>query len=76
MPFRNMKSWVMCIVLHSFCHADIQFWKESYKIADTPPLAPFISDLIQQVFICGKTVNLMRLTAPNVSTNSSQCEQE
>lgn len=53
----------------SHVNLDGHYWTEGYTLVDPDPLkaAPsFLADLTYDIFLCGKSINLLRLCNPQV----------
>ena len=57
--------------LWAVCCADRHYWTDSYTLSVSGetgrPTPAFLSDLANEIFVCGKSLNLLRCVSPQVS---------
>lgn len=46
---------------------DRTYWTNGYTLRDQSHVPPFLRDVLQEAFICGKALNLLKLCSPKVN---------
>ena len=66
---QKTRLYKMCFASHLIVSSDKHFWTQGFVMAgrdklDCVPL--FLSELADDIFVCGKTINLLKLCCPEV----------